>query len=438
MKSFFFLSTLLAFRLFAPAQAQLPVHGPVSTNHSINLNLPDEADAYSWLSADGLRLYFTRDSSDEFIWMSRRKDIHQVFGQPERIRIFGLNENKEIFSSWLTEDEQTLYFINRQSEGKFNTSLYKAQWDANRKGFTNPVKISLQIPEDANPGSVFLSGPSLTSDLSQLYLYYSDNMNEDRIAVFNGTDGLHYTFGSFLMDSNNFCPGTLSSDNLSFYLTLRNQSHILLKLSRDHINEPFEKVTQYEISSSGLLRENFYQPFVNEKLGIMSLTRGTGTWSSNNIVLMTVPGTIESQTSTVITNESAKDSIVPTLVSHDNTVSKQIRSGEPETDNSERHTDPGIIKSVKDQGLPNRFQYTVYPNPAGTTLWVKPLAVSEYPEAITFQLISINGLYTKSWSTESAEALFNMDLTDLPNGMYYCRILRQGSVPEIHRIEIFH
>src|SRR5688572_8629593 len=91
---------------------------------NLSLNAEYRADAYSWLSKDGLRLYYTRDNSEDEIWKAERKNLDEEFKNPEQVSITGIQGSHEVFSCWLTDDEKTLYFVTHRTADGFSTSLF--------------------------------------------------------------------------------------------------------------------------------------------------------------------------------------------------------------------------------------------------------------------------------------------------------------------------
>jgi hypothetical protein len=260
------------------------------------LNSENKADAYSWLSKDGLRLYFTRDNSIDEIWKATRKSLNEPFSNPESLSIEGLAGDNEVFSSWLTSDENTIYFITREDNVGYSTSLYKANYDKTNNKFINPIKINLGLASKDDESDIFISGPSLTNDLTQLYVYYSEpGDGGDRIASFTSTDGLNYAFKNFLNNAENYCPGSISNDGLSFYLTLREQKNTLVKLSRTDLNSDFSNPIYFLIDTSAHSGKNYYQPNVNTELGILSITYGLGSWETNDLDVIKMPTQISTE-----------------------------------------------------------------------------------------------------------------------------------------------
>ena len=80
MKSIFALTLTLICSMAAMAQT---TDGVILEPQNMPINMENQADAYSWLSKDGLRLYFTRDNSSDEIWKAERKSISDEFINPK-------------------------------------------------------------------------------------------------------------------------------------------------------------------------------------------------------------------------------------------------------------------------------------------------------------------------------------------------------------------
>jgi len=137
--------------------------------------------------------------------------------------------------------------------------------------------------------NIFISGPSLTPDLSQLFVYYNNEHSSDQIACFNSLDGINYVFKSFLGDADNYSPGSLANDGLSYYLTISKHPNLLAKFSRPHLSSEFGLPEYFILDTLVNGKKNYIQPSINEDLGIASFTLGDGSWSGNDLVVIPFP-----------------------------------------------------------------------------------------------------------------------------------------------------
>ena len=121
------------------------------------INVPDSADAYPWISADGLRLYYTYGSIDSTrLMFTHRTDGNSYFVAPTRIQIAISNP----LSCWLSQDELDMYVLDQYYQ------LYYLHRSDVSSPFNAPVPIFLQ-------GSGYYEnyGVSLNAAQNQLYTF---------------------------------------------------------------------------------------------------------------------------------------------------------------------------------------------------------------------------------------------------------------------------
>lgn len=438
---------LLTLFLLGSAISYVQSQNPENQSKICSFNNADKADAYSWISRNGKRIYYTKDDSKEEIWMAERPGLNHAFQNPVAIKIEGLSGNVEIFSSWLTPDESTLYFITRESDETFNTFLYKANFNKAKASFVNPQKINLDLGSNSNESSIFISGPSLSNDLSELFVYFSSDDNKDRLAFFEGTDGSNYTFRSFVNNADNYCPGTLSEDGLSFYLTLRSENNILVKLSRSHTHTEFSNPEYFVIDTMRNHGKNYYQPHINASLGILSITYGTGSWQSNDIDIIEIPKTKANEFQPLISEETLSSidaeeykqpmdeeilaltdtAIIPRNLNEtlnpDTFI--QVNSTEIESQTEETHIDLNR-KSSEIRLDKNDLNIQLYPNPANEIINLISDFGENHPSEIQVDIIDLTGkvIYTEQISLPGSD--ISIATSNLKEGIYFCRITVPG------------
>jgi hypothetical protein len=453
---FLFSLTVLAFT-FSSGQSEISLSNLDNENaKNWSFNSPNKADAYSWISKDGKRIYYTKDNSNEEIWMAERKSINETFQNPVAIQIEGLEGEMEIFSSWLTPDESILYFITRESDEKFNTFLYKANYNSVSKSFKDPKRINLDLGDQKNQTSIFISGPSLSSDLSELFVYFSGEDDKERIAHFEGKDGINYSFKAYLNEADNYCPGTLSEDGLSFYLTLRNESNILVKLNRSQTHSAFTKTEYFIIDTLRNHGKNYYQPHVNSDLGIISITYGTGTWQSNEIDVIEFPKTkakdykpVNTEEKIVINNSEENQqtfTFIPIILS-DSAVQPIIiyqtdlidsttnQVNESSTYSEDSQLDKNTI-TTKFAILKNNPNIELYPNPANDKIKIKADFGANDPTSILLEIMDLNGKLIQTEQIFLLNEELSINTTNLKEGVYFCRISATGIVYKNKKIVI--
>lgn len=129
------------------------------------INEEDVADAYPFLSADGLRIYWIRDNK---IMYSVRKERKFVFRYPEELKI--LNNDISPLSSWLSADELSLFLTS-------NSIIYKSTRKSLSEPFSKP-----QIFSDKFASVGFISAANVVPPY--LFLFISTNDENEFIGLY--------------------------------------------------------------------------------------------------------------------------------------------------------------------------------------------------------------------------------------------------------------
>ncbi|MFM9945439.1 MAG: T9SS type A sorting domain-containing protein [Bacteroidia bacterium] len=453
------ISTFIFGILFGLSAFAQPADSVIIEPQNLPLNEEGKADAYSWLSKDGLRIYFTRDNSDDEIWKAERKSLTEEFKNPESIAIKGIGGGNDVFSCWLTEDEKTLFFVTHEGKNGFSTTLYKSTFDPFNKEFINPININLNGGEISETSSIFISGPSLTADLKQLFVYYNDEHSLEQIAWFTTTDGATYNFKKIVNDGTNYCPGSLADNGLSFYLSLRDESNLLVKLTRPDLSSDFGNPQYFKIDKNINEGKNYYQPSVNTELGIISLTYGEGTWETNNLAIIKLPtertqpeektnfevAEIDSIESAEI--EVTEDWAADTAIIFQNVWQFEDVEFLPSDsiayvlaadctfgyDDSElkfiavSSTDDTLSFDTNDDLIiPVSYNQTSYfnamPNPASSSFRIMYYLKTNKTERPIFEITNLSGQILKRFELESTSGNFEIDIMGLVEGLYLYKI----------------
>ena len=112
------------------------------------VNTPNQADAYPYITNDGLRLYYTNNNTGtNDLYFTSRTHIANSFDPPQLVEATTF---QGIISSWFTEDELEIYY-----------STGSAVYHASRATTSTPFGIATQLTLTGNSGG-FMSGQSLT------------------------------------------------------------------------------------------------------------------------------------------------------------------------------------------------------------------------------------------------------------------------------------
>lgn len=254
------------------------------------VNSDSKADAYPWISDDGLRLYFSRENDEgiDQILFTERKNLHEPFSKP---RILPIDHEEGYFSCWLNADETEIYYVVRTPYADMTVSLYKAKRNSRLEKFGTGKLIEIK-----GNLSGYISGPSLTEDQSQLFLYSSDS--KDRIAILEQKSEYEYRFKEWLSLSFQYepNPGTLSRNGLRYYASLENSGneafpeegkmeHCFYYLERADVNSPFGE-PKFVQGLYNVKFTNLNQPTLNRDESILFFIKSEeNSWNNNDIYM---------------------------------------------------------------------------------------------------------------------------------------------------------
>lgn len=248
------------------------------------VNIDNVAEAYPWISADGLRLYFTQNiegGEDQLYWVSR-KDIRDKFGDKQKVAFDG--EEKEglansRFSAWLTNDELDIYFISR-ADGEL--------YHASRNNMNMPFANVRQVELNGNV-SGFKSAPSLTADGNHLYMYNSDGTR--KILIFKNDGNDIFSLVDEIVPTFEIGPSQLAKDEKKFLLGLGSSwTHdcSLYFMGKEDENTAFDKITYIQSRKNDSMLLRISQPTLTQNEKIMVFVGGdSDTWEDNQLYIAT-------------------------------------------------------------------------------------------------------------------------------------------------------
>ncbi len=368
------------------------------------INQGGSAEAYPWMSEDGLRIYFTHDNVIEQ-W--DRKSLSSKFENKKVI----VDDGSSIVGQWLNPTETEIWYTSGSGG-----ALYHGTRKNIKSGFENFEEIKLVTEEENYFG--FISGPSLTPDETELYIFYSGD-GGDRIDIFN-KEGNQYVFsGSVAAPEGDISPGHLTADGLSLYISIQNNGiEHLYVADREKIGDEFE---------------NFGELFPDEEISMIqpyaimggSMIVFTGSyadsWGNNDLYIwsgdiveplvveeITEPEMIESVPVIEIIQPIAEIPAIDEPVTEEEVIEPEVEVATKEIPVAEE-----IISSV-----------LVYPNPAVTSA---RFVTSE--EMISGQIaiydLSGNLIFERN-NISSNE--FSVDLASVSAGMYIYSISDQHAL----------
>ncbi len=259
------LLTILVWFIASALTAQTPTPVIYSAVLTVDeLNTAANADAYPWISGDGLRLYFTQEIvDDDRLWVASRASVDDPFGTAVHLLP---NEPIEQVSSWLSADELTLWFTSgnvvRKSVRASMSDPFGASVDLTLIGFSGTVK-----------------SPTLTPDEEQLIVYSAGNVMLQR----TGTN--EYTQQSaVLTGATGTGPMKMSNDGLTTWFSAEHLgTRIPHRMTRASTTDVWSGL-QYFAGSEFDASFGWIQPHLTPNGAILVGTRSsTGTWQGNDL-----------------------------------------------------------------------------------------------------------------------------------------------------------
>ena len=238
------------------------------------INKQDTANAYPYISPDGLRIYFTQGVGGitNNIYFASRNDINSHFNNTQ---LLSSRIPEGSFSCWLTNDELEIYYVN-------NFNLYFTSRTSISSPFIDPIQINLVKNIQG-----WISGPSLTPDKQELYIYNQD-VNYKCILKFIQSDNYTYTLVDTLdVPSNSIInPGQLSKNGLKYYFSLKDNfdSTKLFLMERYDITAQFENLSILNSNINSTMYNA--HPSVSSEENILVFVRNNeNSWVNNNLFI---------------------------------------------------------------------------------------------------------------------------------------------------------
>ena len=241
------------------------------------INDPLNADAYPWLSPDGLRMYFVRGGTvNNQLMFTERANTNSLFSLPVLVPV-GFST---LTSCWLTNDELNVYICKADT-------LYYANRSSTSSTFNTPVAINLT----GCAPYAFNLGVSLNAAQDRLFislLYTSTfTMTTTELARTSPTS---FSFVRTLTPlPGNVCnAGQLSKDDLNYFVS--NSFNFgfseLLHASRSTPLDSFELGTLQQIQGINDPLVSDLQPSMSDSLNWVAFVRNSnGVWTGNDLYI---------------------------------------------------------------------------------------------------------------------------------------------------------
>jgi len=234
------------------------------------INDPYWADAYPWISADGLRLYYTSQANDNQLMFTQRPNTNSNFVTPTIVPISVLFS----FSYWISLNELDVYVCN-------GNKLYYTHRNTISSPFNAPVSISL-----LGTSWSFISGASLNALQNELFLY-SANIG---IIEFSRSSDTSFTYTRTLPTPTGYqiLPGQLSKDELTFFFGARYNlgKTLLFQMTRASSTDSFDISTFEQIQGINDNSVHNFQPSMSDNLEWVAFGRNPdNTWTGDDLFI---------------------------------------------------------------------------------------------------------------------------------------------------------
>ena len=185
-------------------------------------------------------------------------------------------------------------------------------------------------------------------------------------------------------------------------------------LRRKNINENFEDLEFIKIPAESD-EPHYCQPFVLEDLGLISITRGHGSWDSNDIEILNIDNSnfkefaYNHSYSDMQKQESLKKEALPLVLN-------------PIKNAKDFESEKNVFKSL----IPN---FKIFPNPVNSVLNIQQIHYSESELIESLEIIDLNGSVVLKQSGIYSTQTF-LDVSSLKNGIFICRF--KSTAGKIH------
>ena len=207
------------------------------------INGANLADAYPWISSDGLRIYFTKEFNDtQELVVSERKDYHSDFSPPVIVPTGNIRPT----SCWLSENELTAYVTDTKH-------LYFLKRSRRNVEFGPPIEIYL----DGAPSHTFLTRASLDFSQNELFISILESgVGHSNMAQFKRTSDRSFSFEKYIELPFGLIPnmGQLSKDGYSLCVSVKDgdggvKSYKLSRINREENFDfkSFQELTGFSI-----------------------------------------------------------------------------------------------------------------------------------------------------------------------------------------------
>jgi hypothetical protein len=240
------------------------------------VNKPGVADAYPFLSGDGLRLYFTsnREGGHGRFFLSTTKNTMEPFGEAV---VLSKNLTDGYYAGSLTADELTLCMV---KSGK----MYISKRMSKDGEFGEPVPLK-------GINEKYHFGPAISPDGNEIIVMLTGNRNKF-VKIYKKVRETEYreTGELPIPGTDEPGPGQFSKDGLSYYFSFENvkKEVTIWRYTRRSTNDRFVDLEELPVQINALQR-NFHPTVSADASIIMHTTSQNDLWEEDDIVLVNDP-----------------------------------------------------------------------------------------------------------------------------------------------------
>lgn len=247
------------------------IKAPPDCRETNPINMVGTADAYPYITGDGLRLYFTsnREGGHGRFFISTRNSVKEPFGKPV---VLSPHLTDGYFAGTLTEDELTMVMVK-------NGDMFISIRNSTRDDFPIPTRV-------AGTSDNYHFGPSISPDGKEIIAMEKIG-EKDITRVYIRTGTFRVEAGAVLaIPAGIPGPGQFSKDGLSYFFSIETETEeYLWKYNRSSLHHSFADLEELKLRMTSL--KNNLQPSINRDGSILVfVTSPDGIWDTDDIVLV--------------------------------------------------------------------------------------------------------------------------------------------------------
>lgn len=238
-----------------------------------------DADAYPYISPDGLSLYYTKQEAGIKKLVVATRGVNDYATPFTNVQVVG-NGFSGLISSWFTNDQLELYY----SDG---SSIYMSSRSSVGDVFSAPQPLTI------NGYSGFISAHSLTPNKQEMFVYNVDVLKS--VLHCTNTGGLNYVVDDTLEIPDGYfaTTGQLSKDGLSYYVSIDSiGSFSLYKMTRAAMMDTFSNLTKLSGSINDNALINNQPTITTDESIIVFVKNDLNSWEDNDLYISSATGTV--------------------------------------------------------------------------------------------------------------------------------------------------